>query len=51
MVLSTVLGTKDHEQVATMAKQAGEVSEMAHAYLLECFISTTFCIEPTTTYI
>lgn len=29
-VLSTVLGTKDQEQVATMAKQAGEVSKQSH---------------------
>lgn len=36
MVLSTVLGTKDQDQVATMAKQAGEVSKLAHAYLLCC---------------
>lgn len=42
MVLSTVLGTKDHEQVATMAKQAGEVSENAHAYLLRSFKARIF---------
>ncbi len=41
-VLSTVLGTKDQEQVATMAKQAGEVSEKRTSLSAESLSKHTF---------
>lgn len=36
-VLSTVLGTKDPEQVNSMAKQAGEVKQNYYTLISFCF--------------